>query len=180
MREVMDRLSMMQTTTCGQYRTRTPIVLRRPRHGAGEYEGRPDHHHQPRHQPAAQGPIERMRNDAAVEQRQGCAEGDGPRAYPDTGRPLRTREMWGHGDCFVAEETTIDATSGQLTQIMQTTKEAAPGPMPFPTSRLIEAGTGTPCRAPRDQDTGNVAGIGDSLDRDRYQVRRNPDETVHQ
>jgi hypothetical protein len=64
---------------------------------------------------------------------------------------------------------------------MQTTKEAAPTrAMPFPSGCPIEIGTGPPSGAPGDHNAGNVTGVGDSLDRRQYQVRRDPGETVHQ
>jgi hypothetical protein len=64
---------------------------------------------------------------------------------------------------------------------MQTTKKAAPTrAMPFPSGSPIKVRTGTPRRASRGQNASDVTGVGDSLDRRHHQVRRDPDETVHQ
>jgi hypothetical protein len=84
--------------------------------------------------------------------------------------------MWGHGDCFVEDETRIEANSGELTQVMQATEEAATGPMPFPAGGAIEVGSG----APGGENATDITAFGDPFDRGHYQVRRDPDETVHQ
>ncbi|HEU0147950.1 MAG TPA: hypothetical protein VFR21_13880, partial [Bradyrhizobium sp.] len=178
--EIMNRLSVMRMTTCGRRQLRYWMAPGRSQRAAGQHERRPHHDHQSYHQPTAQRPIERKRNDSTAEQHQGCAESDGPKAYPDTRRPLGIRDMWGHGDCFVAEKARIDATSGQLTQVTQTTKETAAGTMPFPAGSAIEVGSGSPGGAPGGQNATDITAFGDPFDRSHYQVRRDPDETVHQ
>jgi hypothetical protein len=178
---MMDQLSMMQMARCVRWQFRDSPASGRSQHGAGKQERRPHHEDQSHHQPNAHCEIERKRNDATAEQHQGCAEGNGKKAYPDTGRPLGTLAMCGHGDRFVAEEMRIETTSGQLTQIMQAREQAvATGSVPFSPCGAIESGAGPPRGASGAQKTGDITGVGDSLDRRHYQVRREPDETVHQ
>ncbi|WP_315704496.1 MULTISPECIES: hypothetical protein [unclassified Bradyrhizobium] len=71
--------------------------------------------------------------------------------------------------------------SGQLAQIVKAARpSAAAGSVPVPSRGSIQPCASLPVGAPRGHETGDIAGLGDPLDRSRHNVRHDPAETVHQ
>jgi hypothetical protein len=83
-----------------------------------------------------------------------------------------------HGNGRVAAGMRIEATSGQIAQISKAAEQAAvtARPVPFPAGGAIEG----PARTSKHENAGDIASIGDPLDRRRHQMRHGAAETVHQ